>query len=260
MLRTAFRDGWAAVRAAGWRAYALALLGCVLAVAASAVPLLGLVAVVPQTIVLLALVRVLGASRPEPVPVPPQVDEEGRRVLPPVRPGPALSEADRRPLAALRNAGALWLPALRLTGIVLLALIGGIFTVALISGGRLTEYSPEVMNLTALPVSALFLAFIALAPQRIALEGDPRVLVAVAHSVRIARTAYGVLLLITVLEPLVSLSAALVVPDKDPPLELVLGVTSAGALLAAALQVVTTAVANELFLRGPRLELPVDPG
>lgn len=260
MLRTAFREGWATARAAGWRAYALALLSYVPAVIADVAPPLGLLTAWPQTIILLSLVRLLGAFRREPVPTPPQVDDEGRRVLLPKKPGPALSEADRRPRTALRNAFALWLPALLLTGIVLLALIGALFTVLAITGGRLAEHSRDVINLTALPISALFLAFIALAPQRIALEGDPRVLVATAHSVRIARTVYGVLLLLTVVEPLVSFGASLIVPDKDPPLELLLGVTGVGVLIAAAIQVVATAVSNELYLRGPRLELPVDPG
>ncbi|HWL37207.1 MAG TPA: hypothetical protein VNQ77_13570 [Frankiaceae bacterium] len=249
MLVTAFRDGFAAVRAAGWRALALSLLSYTPVALAEAVPnvLLVVATFVLQVIVVLALIRLLGAHRPVPVPAPPQVDESGRRVLGPKQPGPPLTDADRSPVVALRNAFALARTALRLTGLILLAQFAAILTVIALSGGKVADYSENVLLLTALPVSALFLTFIAVAPQRVALEGETRVLVATAHSVRIARQAYGPLLLITVVEPAVTAAGSF---------GGVAGV--AGAIAAAALlQTWTTAAANEIYLAGPRLELPV---
>ncbi len=261
MLRDAWAGGLAAARAGGWRAYLLALAGYVPAAAAdlSGVPPLVIVAAAVQTVVVFALIRLLGARRPQPVPAPPQVDAEGRRVQPPLKPGPPLGPEDARPRGALRNAFALWVPAVRYTLLMLLALVGALFTSVAVTGGRLVEASETTLNAVALPISALFLAFLAVAPQRIALEGDPRVLVAVAHSVRIARTAYGLLLALTVAEPLVAFLASLPVPDKDAPAGLAVGMVSVAVIVSAAVQVVTTAVATEVFLRGPRLELPVDP-
>ena len=262
MLATAFRNGLAAVRAAGWRAYALGLLSyapVAVAQAARNVAVIVLTLVV-QVIVLFALIRLLGAYRPEPVPPPAEVDDQGRRVLGPPNPGPPLTPDDRRLGVALRNALRLWRPAVSMSGLILLAQVAALLTVIAISGGRVGDYSPTVLVLAALPVSATFLAFIVLAPQRLALEGETRVLVATAHSVRIARTAYGALLLITIVEPLAMALGMLPVPDKDPALATVAGFGAATVLVTAALQVLTTAVGNELYLTGPRLDLPADPG
>ena len=262
MLATAFRNGLATARAAGWRGYALALLSYVPVAAAEATGNVAVAALtlVVQVVVVFALIRLLGAHRAEPVPPPPEVDEEGRRVLLPPKPGPPLSVLDQRVGGALRNALKLARPAVSMAGLILLAQVAAVFTIIALSGGKAVEYSSTVLLLTALPVSALFLTFLLLAPQRIALEGETRVLVATAHSVRIARTAYGALLLLTVLEPAVTSAGSLVVPDKDPPLGLLAGVGGATVVVAAALQVVTTAMANEIYLTGPRLDLPADPG
>ena len=262
MLRDALRHGLRAVRSAGWRAYALGLLSYGPVVTADLLdsPLLVVATFVLQIIVGFALIRLLGAWRPEPVPAPPQVDDQGRRVLTARRPGPPLGPADAGVGGALTSAFRLWRPAVSFAGLVVLAQLGALLTVFALSGGQAAEYEPDVVLLAALPVSALFLAFVALAPQRIALEGEPRVLVAAAHSVRIARTAYGVLLLLTIVEPAVTALGGLLVPDKSPPLGLAIGVGAAVLVVAAGIQVVTTAVANEVYLAGPRLDLPVDPG
>ena len=259
VLREPTRLGLAAIRAAGWRAPLTALLGYV--------PLLGggfaggpllLVGLVLHVVLLLALVRVLGAWRPEPLPPIPRVDEEGRRVAVPLRQGPPVTDADRSPFAAIRNAARLARPALVLTGLFLLAGLGASLVVVALSGGRLAEYGPVAQVATVLPVTALFTAFVVLATQRVGLEGDPRVLVAAAHSVRIARTAYGVLLLLSIAEPAVATAATLALPE-DPPSSQLVYVATATVLAAAAVKVLVTAVANEVYLAGPRLDLPAEP-
>jgi hypothetical protein len=255
---TAFRDGLATVRLAGWRAFGLALLSyapVVLlgAVLGGALLFLGLVL---HVVVTIALARLLGAARPAPLPPVPQVDETGRRVAPPLRAGPPVTPADAAPSTALRNAWRLWRPAVRITGLYLLAGLGAGLTVVALSGGRLAEYGPTAQLVTILPVSAVFTAFVVLATQRVALEGDTRVLVAAAHSVRIARTAYGVLLLLAIAEPAVAVGGSLLVPGKHPPAGRVAVVGLATVVLAAFVKVLVTAVANEVYLRGPRLDLP----
>ena len=259
MLREAFRAGVATARAAGWRAFGLALLAYVPiavlgSVAGGAFLFAGLWL---HIVVVLALVRVLAAARPEPVPPVPQVDDQGHRVLAPPRPGPPLTAADRNPTTALRQAARLWRPALSITGLYLLAGIFAALTAVALSGGRFAEYSPTAQLVAVLPLSALATAFVALAPQRVAIEGDPRVLVAAAHSVRIARSAYGALLLLTVAEPLVAVGALLALPEKNPALGKVIAVAVVTVLVDAVVKVVATAVENELYLRGPRLDLPV---
>jgi hypothetical protein len=81
---TAFRDGLRAVRASGWRGPALALLAYVpiavtFAVFDGALLFAGLVL---HVVVVVALVRLLGAVRPVPVPPVPAVDEAGHRIAP----------------------------------------------------------------------------------------------------------------------------------------------------------------------------------
>lgn len=261
MVRTAFRDGLAAVRAAGWRAYAVAAIGYAPVVLAEVLANVFAIiaALVLQVITSLALIRLLGAWRSAPIPAPPQVDDEGRRVLTAPNPGPPLSDADRRIGAALRNAFALARPAMTLTGLFFLAQFAALLTVVAVSGGKAVDYSPNVLLLSAVPINALYVAFIAVAPQRVALEGETRVLVAAAHAVRVARTAYGLLLLVVVVEPLVTGLASLAISGEDPPVGRVALVAGLSALVAAGVQVVTTAVANEVYINGPRLELPVDP-
>lgn len=260
MLRESFRDGLAAVRGAGWRAPALAVL--------SYAPLVGfgaiaggnllLVGYVLHVVVLLALVRVLGASRPEPLPPAPQVDEQGRRVMPPPRPGPATTVADRSPVTALRNAGRLFRSSVSLAGLFLLAQVGAAIVAVVLSGGKIGEYSTTAQAIAVLPVTALFVAFVTLSAQRVALEGDTRVLVAAAHSVRIARTNYGLLLLLTIAEPVIAVGILLGAGGEGVPGSRVVAVASVGLLLASVVKVVVTAVSNEVYLRGPRLDLPLD--
>jgi hypothetical protein len=257
VLATAFRDGLRAVRASGWRGPALALLSYVPVAATYAFGAALLVGLVLHVVVLLALVRLLGAVRPLPVPPPPAVDGDGHRVAPPPKPGPPLTAADRSPKVALRNASRLWRPAVSVTGLYLLAQFTALLTVVAVSGGRVVDYSPDAQLVAVLPVSAVFLAFVFVATQRVGLEGDPRVLVAAAHSVRVARTAYGPLLLLALAEPAVAAAGSLAVPDKHAPLARVLLVGAVTILVAAAVKVVVTAVANEVYLTGPRLDLPV---
>lgn len=261
VLRTAFRDGLAAARASGWRAWSLALLSYVPVVVLGSVlgGALLFVGFIAHVVVLLALVRVLGAYRPEPVPPPAEVDDEGRRVLAPFRPGPPLTPADRSPATALRNARRLLRSAVSITGLYLLAGLAAGLTVVALSGGKVVDYSENAQIVAILPVSALFTAFVVLATQRVGLEGETRVVVAAAHSVRIARQAYGVLLLLAVAEPAVVVAGTLAIPSNDPPAARVAVVGGVTVLVAAVVKVVVTAVGNEVYLRGPRLDLPVDP-
>lgn len=261
MLRESFRDGLAAARHAGWRAPLLAVASYVPLVAFASIARGAALVVgfVLHYVLNVALVRVLGASRREPLPPVPQVDEKGRRVLMPPRPGPPTTAADRSPVTAVRNAWRLVRPAVSLTGIYLLALFGAFVVAVVLSGGRFTEYSLAVQTATVMPVVALFMAFVSLAPQRVGLEGETRVLVAAAHSVRIAKTSYGVLLLLTVVEPLITLAVGLAGDGKDVPAGRVAAVVTVGLLAATAAKVVVTAVSNEVYLRGARLDLPAGP-
>ena len=84
------------------------------------------------------------------------------------------------------------------------------------------------------------------------------VLVAAAHSVRIARTAYGALLLLTVAEPLVAVASALALPEKHPPAARIAVVGGLSLAIATVVKVVVTAVANEIYATGPRLDLPAE--
>lgn len=259
VLAPAFRAGLRTARVCGWRGLLLALVSYVplalsFAVLGGALVFAGLAL---HVVVLLALVRLLGASRGVPLPPLPQTDENGNRVLAPARPGPPLTGADRSPLVALRHAVALWRPAVAISGLYLLAQVGAVLTVVALSGGRVVDYSPTAQLIAVLPISALFLAFVFLATQRVALEGDPRVLVAAAHSVRIARAAYGPLLLLTAAEPVIAALGAVAMPEEHPPVTHVVVVTALTVLVATVVKVVVTAVANELYLAGPRLDLPV---
>jgi hypothetical protein len=260
VLRRAFRDGLAAVRASGWRGVALAFLAYAPAAVFGSVELGALVlfVAVAQVLALLALIRLLGAYRPVPVPAPPQVDEEGRRVAPPPRPGPPLSPEDRSPVGALRNAWRLWRPAVSLTGLHVLAGLATIFAAIALSGGKIVDYSATAQRVGVAPVGALLTTFIAVAPQRVALEGDPRVLVAAAHSLRIARVAFGVLFLLNIPEPLLDAVAALLLPGEHPPVARIAIVVAATVVAGTIANLVTTAMANEVYLAGPRLDLPVD--
>jgi hypothetical protein len=261
VLRPAFRLGPAAARRGGWAALGLALLayvpvGASVAFAGGALAPVGLVL---HGIVVLALVRLLAARRPGELPPPPQVDELGRRVATPPRPGPPVTPADASLRRALRNAGAFWRPAISLAGLYLLCGFAALLVAVALSGGKYAEYTPTTQGVVIVPLFALVSAFAALAPQRVAIEGDTRVLVAVAHSVRIAWTAYGTLLLLSAAEPVVGAAGLLAISGKNPPVGRVVAVSVASVVVTTLLKVVTTAVATEVYLAGPRLDLPLDP-
>lgn len=258
MLRESFRAGFATTRDAQWRAPLLAALSYVplVAFAALAVDLL-VVGLVLHGIVALGLVRLLGAWRPLVLPPIPEVDEQGRRVAPPPRPGPPATDADRSVTTALRNAWRLGFAAVRLLGLFLLAQFGAYVVAVVLSGGRFTEESELVQAVAVMMVATLFATFVALAGQRVALEGDTRVLVAAAHSVRIAKTHYGLLLLLTAVEPAIALATAAATAGDIPRGRAVaIGVTAL--VVASVAKVVVTAVSNEVYLRGARLDLPLD--
>jgi hypothetical protein len=126
-----------------------------------------------------------------------------------------VSSADQAPRHALRQAGKLARPALRLAIVQFLALYAALLGFLAVSGGRLdiTEdlsLGDELMVLAGvIPLAALGDAFLYLAWQRIALEGDDRVLVAVSQSVRIARKHYGTLLVLVLAESLLQLPVVL---------------------------------------------------
>jgi hypothetical protein len=146
-----------------------------------------------------------------------------------------------------------------IAGLYILAALAAGLTVVALSAGKAADYSETAQLVAILPVSALFTAFVLLAAQRVALEGDTRVVVAAAHSVRIARQAYGVLLGLSLAEPVVAAAGALSVSSKHPPAARVAVVGGVTVVVAAIVKVLVTAVGNELYLRGPRLDLPLDP-
>lgn len=260
MLRESFRAGFAAIRAAGWRGPLLGALSYVPVVVFATFAINFLVfGLILHAVVVVALARVLGASRPEPLPPVPEVDEQGRRVAPPPRPGPPATAADRSPVVALRNAWRLGFAAARLIGLFLLANFGAYVVAVVLSGGRFTEESELVQAVAVMMLATLFSAFVALAGQRVALEGDPRVLVAAAHSVRIAKTNYGVLLLLTAIEPAIAVATAVAAGSGEVPRGRAVAVGVAALVAATVAKVVVTAVSNEVYLRGARLDLPLDP-
>ena len=261
MLKESWRDALAAVRRAGWRAALVGVGSYAPLVAAGAVghPYALVAGLVLHVVMLVALVRVLGASRPEPLPPLPEVDDQGRRVATPAKPGPPTTAADRSPFTAIRNAWRLLRPAVSLTGLVLLAQAGAAMLAVVLSGGRLGDYGYAAQSAAVMPLAALFMAFVALAIQRVALEGDPRVLVAAAHSVRIAKTTYGVLLLLTLAEPLVLAGVVLASRGDDLPTSRVALVGVLGIAALSLAKILVAAVSNEVYLRGARLDLPLDP-
>ena len=136
--------------------------------------------------------------------------------------------------------------------------MAAILSAIALSGGKFIDYSPTAQRFGVLPMGVLFATFVALAPQRVALEGDPRVLVAAAHSVRIARRSYGLLLLLTVFEPLLDALSALALQGEHPPAGRIAVVVAVVVVVGSVASLVTAAVANELYLTGPRLELPLE--
>lgn len=252
MLIRVLREALRTLRNAGWPALALGFLylGSLAIVLLQPNSLL-FVGVVAQNVVTFALVRYLAAHRGHSAnnggpPPPPQPELLASR-----RPGP-VGAADRRAREALRNAGFLARPAIRLA---LVQLIGGLGMVMLLlaAGGNrvLPDEHPSQAQIVRLlvgvvPVAALISAFIALAPQRIAIEGDPRVILAVLQSIRIARSSYGTLFVLSLVQPL-ALLAAVAAGDS-------LTVRVATVALQPLLSLVVIAALNEVYAAGPLAE------
>jgi hypothetical protein len=244
------RRAVAAVRRAGPVAFALSLLAHLPALSLLLLPngALGVAALVAGNVVTFALVRVLAAHRPD-RPAPPA---DGPQLVPPV------DDSDRRATAALRRAARLWRPAITLTAIQILFFATALLMVVGLGHFDLSNASTEeavhaarLAALGSLPVVTLLMAFVQLAPQRIALEGDPRVLVAAAHSVRIARTAYGALFVLAGTESALAV-AGLVVAAPAVGVGLF--------ALAVLLRPFVLAVSTELYVAGPRLDVPAEFG
>jgi hypothetical protein len=250
VLFRAVRDAVGALRSAGWRSLAVALLyapAVGLGFAVEKLPALLVVAFAVENIATFAVVRMLAAHRPAGVPEL----TTGRRV-------PPVGTADRSLGRASANAVRLTRPALRLALIQMLVVFSALLILVALAGADLVSSENPTRQDRILvvagsgPIVALLSAFIALAPQRIALEGDERVLIAVAHSVRIARTVFGVLLVLALGEPLLALAQALA------PGGVVVDVAAAVAYVV--LQLVVVAARTEVYLEGPRLDVPDDFG
>ena len=251
MLRSAVTGAVRTVRRAGPRALLLAVLLAGVEVA----PTLVSVLLLPLTVLLsLGLVRLLGAWRDDGVPPPPQVDDTGRRVAP-TSVTPPVGEPDRRVRGVLAALPRLAPPAVRLAAVsVLLAL--GVVTITLgLAGGISESPTAEEIRRVQLPFALLLTVtqtFIALAPQRIALEGDPRVVLALAHSVRVARAHFPALLAV---ESTLLLAAL-------PTLLFEVGLAGRLVQLVAGTLLLPLVVAaeTEIYLRGPRLDVPAEFG
>jgi hypothetical protein len=272
VLFRAVKDGARVLRSAGWRVLLLAPLYLVflpLAVLApEAYTYAFFIVVTFDNIVTFAVVRVLGAHREAPpIPAPEAETRPAVRTAdvpvavgaaPLVRPVREVSSADRAPRHALRQAGKLARPALRLAFVQFLALYAALLGFLAVSGGRLDitddlSLGDELMVLAGIiPLAALVDAFLYLAWQRIALEGDDRVLVAVSQSVRIARKHYGTLLVLVLAESLLQIPVVL---SRDHA-AMIAAVFVVGSLL----RLLVMSAANEVYAAGPRLDVPEDFG
>ncbi len=261
MLLRALRAAVTTLRAAGWRAFLLTYAYLVpIAVMLPRPDLVLIIGMALLNIVTFAIIRNLAAigpsqapALPEPVPV---VPEDG---LPPVRrplPGPA-GPADRNPRHALRQAARLSRPALRLaliqlTGYVAVALlfvmVGGD---KLVMDERLTHSEQLVLAAGVTPLIGLVQGFLAVAAQRIAIEGDQRVLVAVWHSIRVARTAYGPMFALSLAEPLLLVAEIAVGPS--------VAVSVFAAVAHPLLRLFVIAALNQVYAEGPRFDVPAAP-
>lgn len=263
MLIEALRRGTAVVRRAGLPTALLALVAALPdllptadlpdTVQVGVFPVVGLL----RTVLFLTVIRLLGAHRPEPVPPPPAVDASGVRTVTLSVVAP-VGDDDGAVRVALRNAARLSRPALRLFGLSLLATIAAAaLTLGLLAGSgtdaaELGSRDPVVVVPHAL-ISALLIAFVVLADHRVALEGDPRVLLAAAHSVGIAGASFGTVFALTVLATVPGAAGALLPHGVDA-----LPVQGARVLVGALIQLVVLAALNEVFVRGPRADLVVD--
>lgn len=262
------RNAGGSITRAGWHALALAvLLTAVSQTRALPMPAFVDVLIFPAMqlvgmVVVVATIRLLAAYRPVPMPPPPEVDEAGRRVG---NPGtiPLVSAADRSPRVALRRAAGLASPLLRYVVLELLLLVVAVLFVLpfagdsldLSAGEELTDRQAFAVVLPAELVGALLTAFVVLAPQRIGLEGDPRVLVAAAHSVRVARTMFGPMFLLSLLWIAPGVAGSALLAYERPIVERILV-----AVVAVPVQLLVLAGLNEIYARGPRLDVPVEFG
>lgn len=242
-----------ALRSAGWRALGLALLytpAVALGFTVAKLPALLVVAFAVENVATFAVVRLLGAHRP--AGLPQHADPSARRGVPEV------GTADRSLVRATAHAVRLIRPALRLALVQMLVVFAALLIVVALGGADLvaneepTRHERLVVVAGSGPIVALLSAFIALTPQRIALEGDERVLIAVAHSVRIARTVFGTLLVLALGEPLLAVAQAAFGGG--------VAVDIAAAVTYAVLQLVVVAARTEVYLAGPRLDVPDDFG
>jgi hypothetical protein len=239
-------SGLAAARGAGWRGVGLASL-CVLVGPALGVVLpddVAFAAVLVQSLLgvlaLVALVRVLAAARPEPPSGADAVAPDGRSAL-----------------TALRRAAGLRYGLLRFALLDLVIIVTATLLVlplaesVLRRADELTNREQFQVTLPITLVAALLQSFVAVVPQRMALRRDPRVMIAIAHSVRVARWQFGALFGLTVLQlvPIVSVSGLDAYDVAAAAQVTVLAV-------AVPVQLLCAAWLNEAYLRGPALELP----
>ena len=247
---------------AGWRGLAVALLAASLGLVGLPSPLdvlLFPVIALLGAVLTVALIRVLAAHRPEPLPPLPVVDDEGRRVGRPAR-IPLVDGSDRSPRRAIRRAGAMARPLLTYVGIELLLLVVAVLLVVPFASRSIEpesfgEREALALLLPAQLVATLLTAFVALVPQRLGLEGDPRVLVAAAHSVRVARTAFGPMFLVSLVRAAPGLAAAALLAYDRP-----VAARAAVALVAIPVEMLAVAILTEIYLEGPRLDVPEDFG
>jgi hypothetical protein len=220
-------------------------------------PLLALL----DILVAVALVRLLVSVR-RPTPArPAPVDDDGKPVVG-LRVSAPVDAADSRPMTAVRRVVALrwslvrvlfidWLILLA-SAVVVIPLAGDVFT------GDPDDIAARDQTVALLGVTlvvVLLTSFVAVVPQRLALDGDPRVLLAVAHSVRVSRTAFAAMFGCVLLAQL-PFAVASVLDAYDRPV----ATRVATVLLAVPAQLLATAWLTEVFLRGPRLDVPADFG
>jgi hypothetical protein len=260
VLFRALRAAVTTLRAAGWRAFALAF--AYLAPIGVLLPrpeLLLIIGLTLLNIVTFAVIRHLAAFRPRSFAPPGQGADEidaDRPPPPPSRPGP-IDASDRRPVQALRHAALLVRPALRL-GLVQLCAYAGVAMLLLIAGGdqfvadeNMTHHEQLILVAGLAPLIGLVLGFIALAAQHIAIEGDTRVVIAVAHSLRIARTSFGAMFALSLAEPALLVAELAVGPS--------LGTTLFALVAHPLLRLFVVAALNEVYADGPRFDVPLTP-
>lgn len=256
MLIRVLRQAMRTIRSAGWRGLAIASLYVVaLAIVLPQPSVLLFVGMVAQNIVTFALVRQLAAHRGITAKLdgPPRLTRTGAPATLGLGPGP-VSDADKDVRTPLRAAGGLARSAMRLSMVQLFEVLAIVTLLLMIGGQRvLPDENPTHQQIVrvligVVPISALVTAFLTLAAQRIAIEGDPRVIVAVAHAIKIARSAYGTLFVLSLLEPLLLLAE--VAAGDSLPVRIV------ALVLHPLLRLIVVAACNEVYAEGPSLVVP----